>query len=296
MADDPGGEFSGIVFAPLDAGLRLDKAVRRDGLIGSDLLVGHHRTRAGKHHRRALFRHKGVITLLAAGKQRRQIRAQPRTAGDQAQIAAGLGQHRQLRVIDTVGDRIAVAVCAQTGEAVPDVRRALHHVRIGDQPRLAARLRVHQARQTGVAHRRNRVILHPRFIEQHLADEQIAIKNRPPVDRQRGGNHREILAQRIKQRIRHRADIADGGAVKRRTILEEKLLAACCLQPLQCRERLRYRLLRGNRARFQADHYRIDAVRQGARRNAVHLHRAQTVFRQKTGDVARAGEIVGNHP
>ena len=194
MADDPGGEFGGIVRAPLDAGLRLDEAVRRDGLIGGDLLVGHHRTRARKHHRRALFRHKGVVALLAAGKQRRQIRAQPRTAGNQTQIAAGFGQHRQLRIINTVGDRIAVAVCAQTGEAVPDVRRALHHVWIGDQSRLAARLRVHQAWQTGVAHRRNRVILHPRFIEQHLADEQIAVENRPSVDRQRGGNHREILA------------------------------------------------------------------------------------------------------
>ena len=167
----PLSEFGNIGVTFMDATLRFDKTGRRDGLVSGDLLVGHHRAGAGKNDRRRFRRYKGIAALLAAGEACRHIRAQAGAAGEQWQIGAGFGQHRQLAVIHTVQHRIAVAVTAQFGEAFTHPRRPPGDIRIGNQPRLATTLRVHQADEAGIGHRRNRVIAHPRLIQKHIADK-----------------------------------------------------------------------------------------------------------------------------
>ena len=153
-------EFGNISVAFMNTALGFNEARGRDGLIRGNLLVGHHRTRAGKNDRWRLGRHERIAALLAARQACGDIRAQARTAGEQFQIGAGVSENGKLAVINAIEHRIAIAIAAQFGKAFTYPCRPLSDVGTGDQPGLAATLRVHQADEARVRHRRNRVVAH----------------------------------------------------------------------------------------------------------------------------------------
>ena len=183
MCDCPLVEFFNIGVAFMNTAFGFHETGRGDGLIRDNLLVGHHRAGAGKNDRRRFRRYKGIAALLAAGEACRHIRAQAGAAGEQFQIGAGIGKHGKLRVIDAINYRVTVAIATQFSETFTHPRGPPGDIRIGNQPRLATTLRVHQADEAGIRHRRNRMVAHPRFIQKHFADKEVAVKNRATIDR-----------------------------------------------------------------------------------------------------------------
>jgi hypothetical protein len=73
------------------------------------------------------------------------------------------------------------ALGPQRVDARADGRLALRHGLVVDQSDLAACLCLHHAHQIRICHRRERVVLHAGFVEQHLADEQVALEDGAPV-------------------------------------------------------------------------------------------------------------------
>ena len=160
MRDCPLVEFFNIGVAFMNTAFGFHEAGRGDGLIRGNLLVGHHRTRAGKRDGQRLAWHKGIAAFFATGQTRCHISTQARAAGKQLQISAGFGKHRKLRVIDTIHYRVTIAIAAQFSEALAYPRRPLRDIRASHQTGLAATLRVHQADEARIRHRRNRVVAH----------------------------------------------------------------------------------------------------------------------------------------
>src|SRR5580704_18453007 len=64
---------------------------------------------------------------------------------------------------------------AQIGEGGADRRGALRHRPMLYQADPALALALQHADQRRIAHRRQRMVAHPRFRQQHVADEQIAL-------------------------------------------------------------------------------------------------------------------------
>jgi hypothetical protein len=126
----------------------------------------------------------------------------------------------------------------QRVDARADGRLALRHGLVVDQSDLAARLCLHHAHQIRICHRRERVVLHAGFVEQHLADEQVALEDGAPVVGEGGRGDAEVGLQRVHQRLGHRADVALRRAVEGGAVLEVDLLRALRLQPGQRAERL----------------------------------------------------------
>ena len=132
-----------------------------------------------------------------------------------------------------------------------------------NQSYLVTGLRLQNPHQIGVGHGGEWMVLHAAFIEQHLADKQIALEHGAPVVRESRRCHREIAAQRRHQRICHRTNIAPGRAVKGGAVFEVNLLRPLRLQPLQGGQRLGHCLGSINRARFKRHHHRVDLASQG---------------------------------
>ena len=161
MRDCPLVEFFNIGVAFMNTAFGFHEAGRGDGLIRGNLFIGHHRTRAGKGDGQRLARHKGIAAFLTARQARGHIGAQTRAASEQLQIGAGVSENGKLAVINAIEHRIAIAIATQFSEAFAYPRGPPGDIRIGNQPRLAATLRVHQADKAGIGHRRNRVVAHP---------------------------------------------------------------------------------------------------------------------------------------
>ena len=163
-----------------------------------------------------------------------------------------------------------------------------------DQAHLAPGLRLQHAHQVGVGHGGQRVVLHAALVQQHIACKQIALEHRALVVRKSRGGNAEIAAQRIHQGLRHRADIAGGGAVKGRAVFEIDLLRALALQPAQGIQRLGDGLISGDGARLEGDHHSIHLGTQRAAGHANGLHHAHAGADQVVGQVGGAGKVVGN--
>ncbi len=223
----------------------------------------------------------------------RQADGTPEPATTSAASSRRARQREQVVVRDRVGDREAMAFGSQLRDARADAFGALAHVALLDQPHAAARLRLHDAHEVGVGHRRERVVAHAGLAEQHVADEQVALVHGARVLREGRRHAAEVGAQRFQQRLGHRADVALRRGVEGGAHLEVELPAALGLQPAQRRERLRHRLGRGNGAGLERDHHRIGVVHAFGRHadGLDHPHaRAHQVVRQVGG----AGEVVGD--
>ena len=107
-----------------------------------------------------------------------------------------------------------------------------------DQANALLRLCLQYAHEVGVGHRRERMVAHAAFAEQHIADEQVAFEDGALVVRERRHGDRERCADGSHQRIDHRADVADGRALEGGAVLEVDLSHALGLQPAQCLQRL----------------------------------------------------------
>ena len=120
----------------------------------------------------------------------------------------------------------------QCGDALADVPFAKGYCFVIDQTHLALRLRLHHAHQVRIDHGCERVVLHAALIEQHIPREQIALEHGATVVRKGRGRDGEVCAQRVHQRLGHRANVALGRAVKGGAVFEIDLLGALRLQPL----------------------------------------------------------------
>ena len=70
---------------------------------------------------------------------------------------------------------------AQRVEGGADRGRPLRDRGVLHEPDPPRRLALQDAHEGGIAHRRQRMVAHARFRQQHVADEQIALDNRPAV-------------------------------------------------------------------------------------------------------------------
>ena len=264
-----------------------------------DLRVGRLRRAAGEHRRIAVdARQRGRVVALgqqARGAEiRRQAERDARAAGDERQVRAGLAEHVEIAVGQRVGDREARAFRAQLRDRRAHCCGAEADRVVADQADPRRRLALQHAHEVRVLHRRERMVLHPRFVQQRIADEQVAAKDRAAVLRECRARDREAAARRVEQRVGNRADVACVGGVERRAILEEELAAALRAQPFVCGERLRDRVGRGNRARLQRDDDRVGVERGAIGRHADRLHGAHAALDEHVREIGRAGEIVGD--
>ena len=95
-----------------------------------------------------------------------------------------------------------------------------------DEPDTPAALRLQHPHEVGIRHRCQRVILHAAFVQQYVADEQIAAEHCAAVIGKCWSGDREADAvgrHRVQQCLRDRPDIAIGRAVEGRAVLEVDL-------------------------------------------------------------------------
>jgi len=110
-----------------------------------------------------------------------QPQRDPRSAGDQPEVSRGLANRFEIMVVDRIDDRVPKSGLPQRRKGVLDGRRALLHIVLRYEPNFAAALTLQDAQEAWITHRRQRVVAHTRFRQQHVADEQIAQVNCPPV-------------------------------------------------------------------------------------------------------------------
>ena len=101
------------------------------------------------------------------------------------------------------------------------------------------------------------MVLHARFVEQHIANKQVALENRASVVWKRRGCDSEVGLKRMHQSFCDRTDIALCCAVEGRAVFEINLLGPLALQPLQSLQRLVDSVLWRNGARFQSNDYGV---------------------------------------
>ena len=216
------------------------------------------------------------------------------TGRDQRHVFAGFADRGEVGVRHRIDHSHRRAVGFQGIEALANRCRPFGHRIEFHLAHLARRLRLQHPHQIRVGHRRERMVLHARLGEQQVAHVEIAAENRAAVFGECGAGDGEVGLHRIHQRVGHRADVALGGGIKGRAVLKVDLLRAVGLEPLECGERLRHRVSRGDGARFERDDDGIDLGIQPSRRHADHLHRAHAALDQHVGEVGRAGEVVGD--
>jgi hypothetical protein len=152
------------------------------------------------------------------------------------------------------------------------------------------------ANEVRIGHRRERMVLHPGFGEQRVADEQVTAKDRAPVFRKGRAREREVLAEFAQQGIGDRADVSGVGGIERRTVLEEELAAPAPDEPTQRGERRGDGLRCRNRARLERDDERVRRDVRSVRRHADRLNGPHPTAHEHIGEIRRAGKIVGDAP
>ena len=116
----------------------------------------------------------------------------------------------------------------------------------------------------------------PALAEQPVADEEMALVDRCARCPGRPGRPAtSSRAERVEQRLGDRADVAGGGRIEGRAVLEEDLPAALGAQPAERGERLRDRLGGRDRARLERDDGGVGAAASAPA--AGHAERSWTV-------------------
>ena len=160
-------------------------------------------------------------------------------------------------------------------DACTDSLRALRHGFEINQADFALALHLQHPHQVGILHGRKGVVLHARFVQQHIPHKQMALEySAAVVGKSRCGNG-EISTQGGHQGLSHRANVALRRAVEGRAVFEIDLFGTCRLQPMQCCQRLRDRVCRGIGSAFQRHHHRvnvIDIIEERCLWHTNHLH------------------------
>ena len=140
------------------------------------------------------------------------------------------------------------------------------------------------------------MILHTRFRQQLVADEEVAHEEPPSGCREGRTDHSKISAQPVEQRLRHWPDITLRCGIKGRAIFEQELLTSLRYQPVGGLQRLPDRVFRRDGARLQRHHAGLTVDRYAVPRHANELRCRHAALGKRVGKVARAGEVVGYRP
>ena len=272
---------------------------------------GHRRSAGGLERRhlavrrqRATARHDGLAAGgggQGAGLRRgadaevlRQADGDARTRGDQRQVLQRGAQAQQVVVGHCIDDGHAHALRAQFGHALLHGLCVARHHAVVDQADRTPGLGLHDPYQVRVGHRCQRMVLHAALIEQRVSDEQVALEHAALVVGKGGRGDREVGAQRVHQRLGHRADVAVGRAVEGRAVLEVDLAGALGLQPAQGLQRLRHRVGGGDGARLERHDDGLHVGVERCLRHADGLRRAHAGAHEVVGKIGGTGEIVGD--
>src|SRR5215469_16282642 len=95
------------------------------------------------------------------------------------------------------------------------------------------RLAAEHPYQVGIAHRRQWMVAHAGFGEQHIADEQVAAIDRSSVFGESRAEYGEIRVRRLHQRVGHGSNIALIRGVERGAVLEQRLPGSRLPEPRQ---------------------------------------------------------------
>ncbi|MNQ93931.1 hypothetical protein D3C85_1094200 [compost metagenome] len=186
-------------------------------------------------------------------------------------VRHGSAYRIQIFIIDRIDNGITSTLGNEAIESRGNGLRALVDDRMCNKTYRFERLLLQHPNQIGIGHWRQWMITHAGFAQQHIADEQMTVKNRPFVLRECRTRHSERDVQCFSKCIGDRADVSARGRVKRRAIFEKKLLAACRTQPFQRFERLSNGFFRADGTAFQGNDDSIDIIRQGPLRHTDHL-------------------------
>ena len=138
------------------------------------------------------------------------------------------------------------------------------------------------------------MLLHARFVEEPVADEEMAHEEGAPGRREHRADDGDGSGERVEERFRDRTDIALRRRIEGRAVFEQELAAILAAQPFQRGQALRDGLLRRYRAGLQGDDARLAIMTGIAAGNADELHGRHAAFRKRVGKVARPGEVVGD--
>ena len=252
----------------------------------SDLRERRRRARAREHGCCAEYRGQAVGGGTTAEKAPAaeilgQTERNSRAAGDQLEVCGGFADRFEIVILDCIDYRVPKAGLPQRGKGIADGRRAPRHIILRHKPDLTAALPLQHAHQARIAHRGQRMVAHPGFREQYVADEEIAAVDCPPGFGKGRAEQGEIGGECDHQRLGNRADIAGIGRIEGRAILEQDLLRPGALQPAERCKALRDRVGGRDRPAFQCDDDGLGVGDIGAeRRHVDQLDRAHTAPHQ----------------
>ena len=130
-------------------------------------------------------------------------------------------------------------------------------------------------------------------------NEQMSHMDRPPQRGSCGTRQHTPDAKCIGQSFGHRTDVACGRRIKRRTILEDDLLASLIQEPPKCCDRLCDGIINCNRTALERNNTRFDfgGCRFGWETLILRNHQSALLrqsLRQGICDIACAGKVVCN--
>ena len=152
--------------------------------------------------------------------------------------------------------------------------------------------RASQRRRSGSVMGLSGMMLHARFREQPIADEEMALED-PAARLGKGRADRHALAaQGLGQGFAHRPDIAFRRGIEGRAIFEEILLHALIPQPVEGGQGLGNRLGRGDGAALEGDDPGLAIAGRRPLGHADELGGAEARLGEGIGEIAGAGEII----
>ena len=170
-----------------------------------------------------------------------EVRGEPerdaRATGQERRVRARAADPDEILVRHRVDDRQRLAAVRARAQRRVDRLGAFGHDGSRDVADLGTRLQAQPAADVGVGHRRQRMVLHPRLAEQHVSDEQMPLVDGASHRREGGASDDALDAERVRQGLRDRSDVALGRRIEGRAVLEHELPASLRLQPVQRLER-----------------------------------------------------------
>ena len=149
-------------------------------------------------------------------------------------------------------------------ERLAERRRARRTTAHGTRPTGSRDWRASQRRRSGSVIGLSGWFSRPGFVEQPVADEEMALVDGAAGGREGRAGDDAVDAERLRQRLADRADIALGRRIEGRAVFEHELPAALRPQPLERLERERDRVGGRDRAALQRDDAGLAGLRRAA--------------------------------
>ena len=154
-------------------------------------------------------------------------------AGEERRLGAGIADRQQVVVRDRVDDDEPFAARGGAVERLAERRPAAAHHGPRHKPDRLFRLAGEPAPQVRVGHRVEGMVLEPGFVEEPVADEEMALVDGAAGGRERRTGGDAADPERARQRLADRADIALRRRIEGRAVLEHELPAPLRPQPLE---------------------------------------------------------------